>query len=171
MLFRSKYWPTFNPEPPFLLVHNTVNSSALVYKKQAFLQAGLNDARMLYGMEDYEGVINMVKQGFQGVVLPEALWNYRLRRNSMARAFTVDKQLYLYRLISEKHADFYATFAADIFNLLNANGPGINYDNPTVFYNLPGTGFIGQKVKQALITTIKSNALLRKAALKIKRHL
>jgi glycosyltransferase involved in cell wall biosynthesis len=167
----EKIWPAFNPEPPYLLTHNSVNSSALVYKKESFLKAGLNDAAMIYGMEDYDSVINMVKNGFQGVVMPEPLWNYRIRKDSMARAFTTDKQLYLYRLISEKHADFYATFATDISNLLNANGPGINYDNPTLIYDLPGAGFIGQRVKQKMIAIIKANRILRKAAIKVKRYL
>ena len=36
----SKIWPTFNPEPPIILYHNTVNSSALVYKRASFLQHG-----------------------------------------------------------------------------------------------------------------------------------
>ncbi|MDN3654411.1 glycosyltransferase [Ferruginibacter paludis] len=167
----EKIWPAFNPEPPYLLTHNSVNSSALVYRKESFLKAGLNDAAMIYGMEDYDSVINMVKNGFQGVVIPEPLWNYRIRKNSMARAFTNDKQLYLYRLISEKHADFYATFATDISNLLNANGPGMNYDNPTLMYGLPGAGFISQRVKQKMIAIIKSNSILRKAAITVKRWL
>jgi glycosyltransferase involved in cell wall biosynthesis len=167
----EKIWPAFNPEPPYLLTHNSINSSALIFRKECFLKAGLNDAAMIYGMEDYDCVINMVKNGFQGVVLPEPLWNYRVRKTSMSRAFTSNKQLYLYRLISEKHAAFYAKFASDISNLLNANGPGINYDNPTLLYDLPGTGFMGHKMKQKLITIIKSNSMLRIVAIKIKRYL
>ncbi len=165
------YWPAFNPEPPFILVHNTINSSALVYKKYALVESGLNDSKMIFGMEDYESVINLVKNGYHGVVLPEPLWNYRVRKNSMARAFTVDKQLFLYRLISEKHAKFYATFAADISNILNANGSGINYDNPSVFHQIPGTGVVGLKLKQKLIEKIKSEPLLRKMAVKLKKYL
>jgi len=162
------YWPTFNPEPPYLLFHNMINSSALVYKKQSFLNKGLNDAEMIYGMEDYESVINMVANGYSGIALPEALWNYRVRNNSMARAFTNTKQVYLYSLIAQKHKAFYSTFGAEVVNLLNTNGPGFKYDNPTFFYNLPGSN---NRLKQLVIRIIKSNPLLRKIAIKIKNSI
>jgi glycosyltransferase involved in cell wall biosynthesis len=167
----KSYWPSFNPEPPYLLFHNMINSSALVYKKEAFLRAGLNDKVMVFGMEDYESVIGMTKAGYQGVALPEALWNYRIRKNSMARAFTTDKQLYLYRLISEKHNEFYAGYASELSNLLNANGPGIRIDNPTLIYDLPGTNLLGHKLRQKLIAKIKSKPGLRKVAIMIKKKL
>jgi len=56
-----------------------------------------------------------------------------------------------YRLISNKHSDFYAKFAADLTNLLNLNRPGINYDNPTLIYDFPGTGVIGNKMRRVII--------------------
>ncbi len=165
------YWPAFNPEPPYLLVHNMINSSALVYKKDAFIEGGLNDKQMVFGMEDYESVISMVENGLQGVVLPEPLWNYRVRKDSMARAFTKNKQVYLYRLIAEKHKAFYSIFASDVTNLLNANGPGFNYDNPTFSHTLPGYGFINNKIMFKVVSIIKSNRILRKVAIKIKKVL
>jgi glycosyltransferase involved in cell wall biosynthesis len=149
------YWPTFNPEPPFLLIHNMINSSALIFKKKAFLTSGLNDKDMIYGMEDYESVINLVENGYSGVVLPEPLWNYRIRRNSMARGFNKEKQIYLFRLLADKHSNLYTIFAPQIVNLLNANGSGINYDNPTISpYNKWLIKFIIKK--------IKSNSTIRK---------
>jgi GT2 family glycosyltransferase len=63
-------WPSFTPEPPFILYHNMINSSSLVYKKESFLNHGLNDTRFLYGMEDYDSVINLIKNGCYGVVIP-----------------------------------------------------------------------------------------------------
>lgn len=165
------YWPTFNPEPPYLLFHNMVNSSALIYKKEAFLNAGLNDPRMVFGMEDYESVISLIEKGYRGVALPEPLWNYRVRKDSMARAFTKNKQLYLYWLITEKHKAFYSTFGSPLANLLNANGPGFNYDNPTFFYNFAGNSLITNKLMSKAIAIVKSNKMLRKIAIKIKNRL
>jgi len=164
------YWPAFNPEPPFLLVHNMINSSALVYKKQAFIKTGLNDPLMVFGMEDYESVINMVKNGYSGVALPEPLWNYRVRKDSMARAFTRKKQLYLYKLMAEKHGKFFANFTTEVVNLLNANGPGFTYDNPTFYIDFPVGGFFNNKAKNVIINLIKSNKMLRKAAVRIKKY-
>jgi glycosyltransferase involved in cell wall biosynthesis len=162
----SGYWPAFNPEPPYLLIHNMINTSALVYKRQAFLNAGLNKPEMIFGMEDYESAISMVECGYQGVALPEPLWNYRIRKNSMARAFTKNKQIYLYRLIAEKHKKIYSIFGAEISNLLNANGPGYNYDNPTFFYNLSNNS-----LQNYIITLVKSNKILRKTAIKLRNLL
>lgn len=124
-------WPTWNPEPPFLLIHNMVTSGGLVLKRDHFLIHGLNDPKMEYGMEDYESVINMVEHGCKGVVIPKPLYRYRIRAESMSRKFNMYNQLYLYKLIASKHRDLFENYAVDIANLLNSNGPGYLYDNPT----------------------------------------
>ena len=59
---KTSYWITSSPQPPYILAHNSVNSSALVYKRNAFLIAGLNDKDVDYGLEDYESVISMISQ-------------------------------------------------------------------------------------------------------------
>jgi glycosyltransferase involved in cell wall biosynthesis len=129
-------WPTFTPQPPYVLVHNPVNSSGLVYKRAAFLAGGLNDQQVDYGLEDYESVINMLHHGYNGVVIPEVLFDYRVRSGSMIRQLTLEKQLYSYKYITQKHADYYTKFASQLCNLLNANGPSHSFDNPTI-YNHP----------------------------------
>jgi len=164
-------WPAFTPEPPFLLYHNMVNSSSLVYKKEGFLRAGLNDASFLYGMEDYDSVISLVKNSYYGVVIPEFLFFYRVRKNSMARGFNKSNRLYLYNLLAEKHKEFYATFATELFGLLNANGPGIFIDNPSLDYHLAEKIPLGGKLSQKLIYLVKKNKLTRKAAYKLYRLL
>jgi len=128
----KQVWPTFNPEPPYLLVHNMINSSGLIYKKDDFLSFGLNDPEMIYGMEDYESVISMTKNGARGISIPDKLWNYRVRKDSMQQAFNLNKQLFLYERIAIKHEDFFSQHAQEISLLLNSNGPGMNFDNPTI---------------------------------------
>jgi glycosyltransferase involved in cell wall biosynthesis len=125
-------WPTFTPQPPYLLVHNMVNSSALVYERMAFLAAGQNDKAVDYGLEDYESVVSMMSKGFNGVVLPEPHFYYRVRRGSMIRAIRKEKWLYSYKYIATKHESYFKAFAAPVSHLLNANGPGYSYDNPTL---------------------------------------
>lgn len=144
-------WPTWNPEPPYLLVHNTLTSGGLVFRKREFLLYGLNDPEMEYGMEDYECVIRMVKHGCRGVVIPRPFFKYRVRPDSMSRQFNRENMLYLYGLISQKHADFYGEYAKDVFNLLNANGPGYLYDNPT--WELPPVGFVSKEAKSSGIVS------------------
>lgn len=158
-------WPSFNPEPPYLLTHNMINSSALVYKTSSFLATGLHDPKMLYGMEDYESVISMTEKGCQGIVIPEVLWHYRIRRHSMAQSFNRYSELYLYRLISRKHGAYFNEFAEEIVNLLNANGPGINYDNPTM--PILGHGKHSSTLTSRLINTVYRSRLLRRIVKKI----
>lgn len=141
----QKIWPAWNPEPPYLLMHNLVNSSALIIRKRDFLLSGMNDPQMEYGMEDYESVVNMVKNGCMGIVIPKPLFQYRVRSNSMSSHFNNNNMAYLQRLISEKHSELYKEYALDIFNLLNYNGPGYFYDNPSNNY-LP-LGFVEANVE------------------------
>ena len=124
-------WPTFNPAPPYLLAHNPVNSSGLVYKTASFLEAGLNDRRLEYGLEDYDSVIGMVSRGFNGVVLPEPLHLYRVRAGSMIRRMNRNKLLFSHAYIAEKHCAYYRRFAPELIQMLNANGPAYLYENPT----------------------------------------
>lgn len=165
-------WPAFQPEAPLILYHNLVNSSALVYKRSSFLAAGLNDTKATFsGLEDYDSVISMVEQGLGGVIFPEALFNYRVRSNSMYREISKAKKLHLSEHIAQRHKQFYATFAADTFSLLNANGPGIYLDNPTLDYHLAEQLPFGGKLAQKAISLIKRNELVKTTAYKIFRML
>lgn len=160
----SDTWPTFNPEPPYLLCHNMINSSALVYKRNHFLQFGLNDANMIYGMEDYDSVISMVKNGARGVAFPELWWQYRIRKDSMAQSFNTNKELYLYRLISKKHLHFFNEYGSEVANILNHNGSGIRFNNPT-WPSAVENGFFKEIIFNGkLVSIVKKNKHLRTIA-------
>ena len=162
-------WPAFTPQPPYILIHNSVNSSALVYKRKAFLMGGLHDKKVDYGLEDYESVIQMLSNGFNGVVLPEVLFFYRIRTGSMIRNITPEKLLYSNKYIIEKHKHFYTNFTTQVINLLNANGPAHLYDNPTFETN------VSLKIRKdnilffKLKNLIRKNGILKKIALTLKK--
>jgi glycosyltransferase involved in cell wall biosynthesis len=162
-------WATYTPQPPYALVHNPVNSSGLVYKKAAFLAAGKNDRTVDYGLEDYESVVHLLSKGYNGIVLPEFLFKYRVRGDSMIRKITREKLLYSYKYIAEKHTAYYATFATQINNLLNANGPGFLFDNPTfavtVVTNAESNSWLFRKAK----AFIKKNKTLKNIVLRLKK--
>ena len=162
----SNVWPAFTPQPPYALVHNPVNSSALVYKKAAYITAGQNDKDVGYGLEDYESVIALMAKGYNGFVLPECHFYYRVRSGSMIRSINHNKLIYSNKYIAEKHKSYYAKFATQIINVLNANGPGYQYDNPTK----PQTGLLNSRLFGPLYDELKTfinarpkvkNALLR----------
>jgi glycosyltransferase involved in cell wall biosynthesis len=144
-------WPTFNPQPPYALVHNPINSSALVYRKAAYLKAGLNDKQVDYGLEDYESVVALLHNGYNGVALPEVLFHYRVRSGSMIRGITKTKLIYSNKYIMEKHKAYYAKFAPQVINVLNANGPGYSYDNPTLVH----AGKFRRRIIDPLYTRMK----------------
>lgn len=166
----NRKWVTYTPQPPYALVHNPVNSSGLVYKKAAFLQAGLNDKKVDYGLEDYESVVHLISKGYNGIVLPEFLFQYRVRNDSMIRKINREKLLYSYKYIAEKHRTYFANYAAEVNNLLNANGPGFLFDNPTfavtVIANPENNSWLVRKLK----TVVKKNKTLKKLALRIKKQ-
>lgn len=165
----DRLWATFTPQPPYLLIHNPVNSSGLVYKRSAFLAGGTNDRRVDYGLEDYESVISMLHRGFNGVVLPEELFFYRVRSGSMIRSITREKLLYSNKYIAEKHADYYTKFAVQTVNLLNANGPGYFFDNPTVAVRVSSTTIRESELLLKMKSFVKGNQLLKKIVLRIKK--
>ncbi|RYY30310.1 MAG: glycosyltransferase [Chitinophagaceae bacterium] len=165
---KTNLWPTWNPEPPYILLHNSMNTSALVYKKQAFLAAGFNDKTVDYGLEDYGSLVSLLDSGFRGVVIPEPLFHYRIRPDSMYRSLTRYKAMYSHQYLAARFPDLYKTYAADIFNLMNANGPSFAYDNPSFGIRVTSTvvgnsGFIND-----LKMFVKRNPALKKALLQVK---
>ncbi|MEO5683250.1 MAG: glycosyltransferase [Chitinophagaceae bacterium] len=166
----QRIWPTFTPQPPYALLHNPVNSSGLIYKRNAFLTAGLNDKAVGYGLEDYESVIHLLRMGFNGIVLPEILFFYRVRNGSMFRGITREKLLFSNRYISEKHKDFYTNYALPLINLLNANGPGYLYDNPTFATNISVNGKRPNILYEKLKSFIKKNEPLKRLALQLLKN-
>lgn len=164
----KKTWPCFNPEAPWFLLHNTINSSALVYKKRAFLMAGFNDTSFKIGLEDYESSISLITNGYRGVAIPEKLFNYRVRKNSMIKGVKINIRREYFDKINLKHSAIYCKFANPIKKLIEENGMPINYDNPTkdniLFEDLP---IIGHFVK-TMFFKIKRNNQLKTFLLKLK---
>lgn len=160
-------WPSFTPVFPYIFYHNMLNSSSLVYKKESFCNAGFNDEIFVYGMEDYESVINMMANGYNGVVLPEFLFYYRVRKDSMSKGFNDTNQKYLYELIAKKHELTMSKFTVSLYGLLTANGPGYKIDNPTKSSaTYSSNGFLNSKARW-FVEKAKRNPRIRSVVLKL----
>ncbi|RXK60016.1 glycosyltransferase [Lacibacter luteus] len=168
----NKIWPTFSPEPPLILYHNLINSSAIIFKKESIIAAGLYDTKMTFtGLEDYASVISMLAVGYGGIVIPEPLFRYRVRENSMIRDVTKDKKNILVQYISNTFSSLFSSYSHELVNLYNTNGAGIQYDNPTLDYYLSDKiPFLG-KHSQKVIKLIKRNRCTKKIAYKLYRFL
>jgi glycosyltransferase involved in cell wall biosynthesis/GT2 family glycosyltransferase len=127
----TRIWPTWNAELPYVLYHDTLNTSALVVRRADFLRWGQNDPRLAYGLEDWEALVRMVAAGLGAVALPEVLFAYRVRTGSMARRLTHVGHLYLYERLLEANRAVAAAWGAELAALVNANGPQYYATRPT----------------------------------------
>lgn len=160
-------WPSFTPEFPYLLYYNMACSGGLIFRKTAFEVAGKNDPKLEYGLEDWDSIISLKSHGYNGVILPEPLYHYRIRKHSMARSFTPEKILYSMNYITQKHDKLYKDYAFDIIGLQNANGVGYKRDNPTLDYTKQQSLPSWIPFKGILLTTIRKNQFIKKVAYKI----
>jgi hypothetical protein len=145
-----------------------MNSSALVYKSEAFKNAGLNDKMVDYGLEDYGSVISLLSAGYRGVVIPELLFKYRIRPDSMYRSLTRYKAMYSNQYLATKHPDLYRMYATEIFSLMNANGPSFAYDNPSFGIRVTSTVLGNNGLVNSLKMFVKRNPALKKVLLQAK---
>lgn len=125
-------WIAWNTEPPYVLFHNSINTASTVMKRDVFLRCGRNDPEMFVGMEDYESMVRMVSYGYGGVAIPEFLFRYRVRADSMMRSLIRQNDILSYERIASKNSRIFEKHAVGLVSLLNGNGVGYKHDNPLV---------------------------------------
>jgi glycosyltransferase involved in cell wall biosynthesis len=125
-------WLSWNTEPPWILFHNCLNTAGAVYRRSAFIACGGNDPRMIFGYEDYECMVRMVAHGFGGVAIPQFLFWYRARADSMTQKWIPENVLTSHEHVTRNNPVLFQKYAAEIVNLLNNLGPGYRHDNPLV---------------------------------------
>jgi glycosyltransferase involved in cell wall biosynthesis len=100
-------WTPARCDAPALLDVNTVNGAALV-RRSALEAVGGFDESMRDGCEDWDIWLSLIEHGCRGVILPEVLFHYRRRPESMSRAMMRgDRHPRLYRYLVEKHTRLY----------------------------------------------------------------
>ena len=105
----GRTWPDVEQcNLPTLLAEDTVITSALV-RKHAVESVGGYDADMPHqGDEDWDLWISLVEAGYKGVILPEVLFYYRRRPDSMCIDCTTGQaHIDLVQYIVKKHAASY----------------------------------------------------------------
>lgn len=123
---RIRNWATWNAEPPIQLIMNQTNCQSLVYKRKAFERDGWHDPELRMFLDDWEGVISLLAGGHRGVMIPEPLFNYRIRIGSVFRS-TGGLWDINYEKITQKHRDLFNIWGADIAAFMNINGPNNFY--------------------------------------------
>ncbi len=102
----EREWTPERCDFPALLDMNTVNGAALV-RRDAVMAVGGFDASMRQGCEDWDLWISLVERGFRGTILPEVLFRYRKRADSMTVGMQGEAHFELYRYLIEKHEASY----------------------------------------------------------------
>ena len=119
LTFVSHWFRTFGDETwdwtptdctfPTLLDHNTLNGAALV-RRTALEAVGGFDPAFRDGCEDWDMWITLVEHGYTGCILPEFLFRYRRRHDSMSRVMTRGgTHPRIYERLVRKHRDSYTT--------------------------------------------------------------
>jgi glycosyltransferase involved in cell wall biosynthesis len=99
---------------PSMLRRNVVNGAALV-RRDALDAVGGFDESMTDGCEDWDLWLTMIEAGFRGTIIPEVLFFYRRRADSMSRLMkNGHTHARLFRRLVEKHRQSYQRHLADV---------------------------------------------------------
>ncbi len=107
-------WAPERCDLPALLARNTVNGAALV-RREAFAAVNGYDEAMRHGCEDWDFWLRLVESGRPGAIIPEVLFYYRRRADSMSRTM-LDASAYRRPLevLLEKHDAAYREHLTDV---------------------------------------------------------
>jgi glycosyltransferase involved in cell wall biosynthesis len=89
-----------------LAINNMIFCSA-IFKRADWERTGGYDVNMIYGLEDWEFWIALLKGGGGVKQLSEVCFYYRMKSGSMIQRLTKDQFNYSYEYLSIKHADFF----------------------------------------------------------------
>lgn len=111
--------------PPFSLIDlcriNMIFCTAF-FKKSDWELVGGYDVNMIYGWEDWEFWISLLKEGGKVKCIDKVGFYYRIKSDSMLKRINQEKSNYIFEYLSIKHADFfvkqYGSFA-HLNNVIN----------------------------------------------------
>jgi GT2 family glycosyltransferase len=106
----SGEWTPRDCDLASLLTANPFNGAAL-FRREVWSAAGGFDEAMRDGLEDWDFWITAVEKGWRGRILPEFLFRYRRRADSMSRQMMNGAGFArLHRMLVDKHPDSYRQY-------------------------------------------------------------
>ncbi len=93
-----------------------------VFRKKDWVFAGGYDINLIYGLEDWEFWISILKNGGDVKCLNYVGFYYRIRNNSMARIINIEERKFSQNYIARKHIEFFITN----YDILNGNRKNIS---------------------------------------------
>lgn len=104
--YRTGPWKTPKHSINRILFFNTIFCSALFRRKDYDATNGYN-TNMIYGYEDWDFWISLAELGINAYKIPEDLFHYRIRKESMFRSIDKGKRTYLHYQIINNHLNLY----------------------------------------------------------------
>lgn len=99
---------------PDILLHNMIFCSAF-FRKSDWEEVGGYKPIMKYGWEDHEFWLSLIESKKEVYQIPETLFYYRKKRNSMITGLTEERQLYLFEQLYYNHLDLYSENISVLF--------------------------------------------------------
>lgn len=97
-----------------LLLDNMIFCSAF-FRRIDWLAVGGYKKEMIYGWEDYDFWLSLIGLGREVYKIPEPLFYYRARADSMVNAMRSEQYLYSARQIFKNHVELYQQHAYDLY--------------------------------------------------------
>ncbi|RXG24896.1 glycosyltransferase family 2 protein [Leeuwenhoekiella aequorea] len=89
-----------------LALMNMIFCSA-IFKKEDWSNVGGYDTKMVYGWEDWEFYISLLKNGGEVLKLDYVGFCYRIKNKSMINSINAQQSSILLKYLNQKHQDFY----------------------------------------------------------------
>ena len=150
---------------------NTLSKTNMIFctaffKKSDWQKIGGFDTKLIYGWEDWEFWISLLKNGGKVLKINEICFFYRIKENSMIKNLVTQKEKKDYTLnyLHKKHSDFFNRYHKKIFFIFKSLSPEYQQEIPTF-------EFIDELLKQNYeigIITIKKSKNEIKFSEKIK---
>lgn len=114
-----------------MLIDNMIFCSAFFRKKDWRLADGYK-TDMIYGWEDYDFWLSIIELGRDVFRIPEYLFHYRKRSDSMINAMTREQLYYSYKKMVKNHKNLYADNIEHIFECIYSSRDTITILNAEI---------------------------------------
>ncbi len=95
-----------------IATYNTFFASSF-FKKSVWEKSGGYDENLIYGLEDWDFWISILKDGGEVYYIPEVCFFYRIKEFSMVTELVNQKRIQMTNIISKKHIDFFHQYLGD----------------------------------------------------------
>jgi glycosyltransferase involved in cell wall biosynthesis len=114
---RQGTWPLPEYKFPDILVDNVIFCSGL-FRKSDWETVGGYHSNLIYGWEDHDFWLSLIELEREVYRIPEVLFFYRQKADSMSRAMTAENYIYSYTQLFYNHPQLYSQNIQAIFSAL-----------------------------------------------------